>query len=279
MKPLMAWAAMLLLALPSVCRADNESAASSRQSADPELSVIAARGTMLYLFDQAAWHSSDILVEKAGDPGKLPLAGRVVVPVRDGLEAIYYGKNAKGRFIILSAQMRNGKFEDIQFIGDGSGPPLSAEANRFADILEKWMSGELGGEKHWFCNKANPNFVLLPGSKQDHFSLYLMTPQIDRNVFPFGGHHRIDIANGEIASERTFSKSCLDFDMSNAPTQEPMMFVNHLLDALPTEVHVFTALAAQVPVVVMTAANDKSWLIQPRKTSVVISELDIPERK
>ena len=235
-----------------------------------------SRGEMLFNFDQAAWHSTDALVEKAGDISKLPIVGRIVIPVKDGFQAIYYGANKDGRFQVFSSIWDGQKLIDTVYSKGETGIPLSPQATKYAEVLELLTSGKIDTSDLWFCNKAQPNFVLLPGTKENEFLVYFMTAQEQTTRYPLGGHHRFDIIDGKVVSKRAFTKTCIDYDKKEAVKASGKkivaFFVAHLLDPIPTELHVFTALASQSPIYVTTSSK-KTWIIQPEGQSVTVAEV------
>jgi hypothetical protein len=86
-----------------------------------------------------------------------------------------------------------------------------------------------------------------------------MTPQTDTNVLPFGGHHKLTLdKDGRILGQRRFTNSCLGMPLSEPGQPRPVALgITHLIDPLPTEIHVFSAMAAGLPVVV--GAGDAVW--------------------
>jgi hypothetical protein len=236
------------------------------------------RGKMLFNYDQAAWHSTDTFVEMAGELKNQKLVGRVVVPLESGYQAIYYGKNDSGRYAIFSGTWNGTKIVDAVFSKDDKGPLLSPQANSYADAAELLTSGKLETKDLWFCNKATPNFVLLPGSVSGEYSLYVMTAQEKNDSFPLGGHHRYDIRNGKSVGTRTFTKSCIDLEREQKPDKKiEAFYITHLLDPAPTEIHVFSALASKTSILVGTATNGKSWSVEPKDGSVVIKPIEMPK--
>jgi hypothetical protein len=71
-------------------------------------------------------------------------------------------------------------------------------------------------------------------------------------------------ADGRVVNERPFARSCL---MMGGPAAaaaprgaRPVgMVVTHLLDPVPTEIHVFTSLAARMPILV--GAGGRGWQV------------------
>jgi hypothetical protein len=274
MKPsrIFALIVVALVALPVMAeQTATESTERNADAVEPNIAETIRRGKMLYDFDQAAWHSTDALAAKAGDMAKLKLAGRVVVPVEAGLQAIYYGRNDAGRYAIFTGIWNGTKIVDSIYSKGETGPALSAEANAYADIIEMLMAGKLETKDLWYCNKARPNFALLPGEESGTFYLYFMTAQQKNNIYPLGGHHRLTIRDGKVVAQRKFTNSCIDLGGGEAAGQSPSMFyLTHMLDDNPTEIHVFTAIASRTAVVVGTTENKQTWFVTPKGNSASI---------
>jgi hypothetical protein len=236
---------------------------------------ILERGKQLYHYDQAAWHSTDLLQANAKDLNKLSLAGRVVVPVNNGWQAIYFGKDGRGRFAIFTAVWTGTEMVEPRYFPDSDGPLLSEQANAMADVVDMLIEGKIDMKGIWFCNKAQPNFVILPGGQSGEFLFYLMTAQTELKSYPFGGHHRIDIGNGKEVGRRKFSNSCLDLSTADKDETMEAFYISHIIDPTPTEIHVFTAMAAKSDVIVGTTENKKSWLISPGMGSSTVTEIDL----
>ena len=85
-------------------------------------------------------------------------------------------------------------------------------------------------------------------------------PQTITGSYPFGGHYRIDVKDGAIVSQRAFARSCLEMPVPKG--QQPMaMAVMHLLDPIPTEIHVFNVYASGIPVIVI-AQGQRMYAIE-----------------
>jgi hypothetical protein len=240
------------------------------------IAQVIKQGKMLYDYDQAAWHSTDALLEQAA-PETLPLAGRIVIPVEGGLQAIYFGKKESGRFAIFTALWNGKKLVDPVFSKGNNGPALSADANAFADVYDLLNSDVIKQDTLWFCNKAQPNIVILPGDGVGEFSLYYMTPQVDLKSYPMGGHHRIDIKNGVVTANRSFTKGCINLDVDKK--DKPVgFFITHLLDPIPTEIHVFSAIASNTPIYVGAGEKGQTWAITPNNGNADIAAITLTEK-
>jgi hypothetical protein len=74
-----------------------------------------------------------------------------------------------------------------------------------------------------------------------------------------------------LISERGFTKSCVMLgDPKRDPERRPVMLMTtHLLDAVPTEIHVFWNLWAGIPLDIATPPNGAIWKIVKGEISLV----------
>jgi hypothetical protein len=54
--------------------------------------------------------------------------------------------------------------------------------------------------------------------------------------------------------------------------------VTHMLDPTPTEIHVFTALAANKSIYVATTANGRTWEVNPNGGKPTIKPVEMPAK-
>ncbi len=89
--------------------------------------------------------------------------------------------------------------------------------------------------------------------------VYLLTPQTETGKWPIGGHYRYEVgADGKPTRFRAFSRSCLNLgggEASGGP--DAALFVSHLLDPVPTEIHVFTAYTSGTKIFVAVTSPEK----------------------
>ncbi|WP_282246978.1 hypothetical protein [Stenotrophomonas sp. PS02300] len=106
------------------------------------------------------------------------------------------------------------------------------------------------------------NSVVLPGG-DDRWSVYLLPGTTSPTAVPLGGSHRLDIVGGEITASRGFTRSCIQLNRAPSTRGAKMaaMMVTHMLDATPTEAHVYWSLWARTPMVVVTG-EDAIWEIE-----------------
>jgi hypothetical protein len=115
------------------------------------------------------------------------------------------------------------------------------------------------------CERSAANSVVLePATPDGDISVYILTPQVVRDRYPFGGHYRIDVGrDGSIKNSRAFTNTCIA--MAARPPQGAIpagMFITHVLDGQPTEIHVWISLVANLPVYVGTIPSKEMWAVQ-----------------
>lgn len=243
-----------------------------------------ARGDMLYAYDQAAWHGTDDLQEKAKAAGvwdKLaPTLGGWIV---DGSAAepvlVFIDKSDQPQAIYTARFANNGtKLVDSKLLGAGDDRSISPARMKLVVAL-RLARAEVAKTKLGICANAAFNTVVLPPETPDGPTLvYFMTPQTQNGIWPMGGHYLVEVkADGSMGSTRPFTKSCMT--TGTPPKGSPAaMFVTHLLDPVPTEIHVFTMRAARLPLYVATTQNNLVWSIERIDDATRIRAVELPKK-
>ena len=111
------------------------------------------------------------------------------------------------------------------------------------------------GQDHRPCGGDQFNYLVVPPTAVDGpIDVYQISPQMARGRIPLGGHFKTSVAaDGSIASTRGYTNRCLDLDVPEVATgaRPAPLAVTHLLDPLPTEVHVLLSILAARPLVVV----------------------------
>jgi hypothetical protein len=217
------------------------------------------RGQLLYRYDQAAWHTTDTMVAHVPETQRHLVRGWVVTEGPRADKVTYFGMDGDRPFVVYSAGWDGSKISNEEIPAPGRRPPLAAEEQRLAAaLIAAWPAAQKLGR----CSDRNFNTVVLPGkSPADPISVYFMTPQTKTNQYPMGGHYRVDINNGTVVHQRKFANSCINLDTSPHDGVKPAgLGITHLLDPVPTEIHVFSVFAALIPVYV--AAKDRLFVVE-----------------
>lgn len=240
-------AAAVLLAISAVPAVAQDSIKTA------DLATVSKRGAQLYAFDQAAWHSTDTMLAKGLPQDTMQaIRGWVVEPNGDVLTVTYYGFEGTTPYAIYAADVRGGKVVGERVPGPADRA-LSAQGVRMA------AAGSVGRAQPFpQCIDRPFNTVILPPEPNGTVPVYLLTPMVTKGEYPFGGHHEVDVgADGKVVGTRDFTKSCMPM---KPPPEAVMVFITHLLDPHPTELHVYLSLWSGKGVVVGTGPN-KVWAV------------------
>jgi len=217
-----------------------------------------SRGQTLYAYDQAAWHGTDDLLTRIKDPEKR-VGGYIVDGPASAPTLIFFDRGQADPHAVYIARFRDNKLVSGRMLGDKDDRTLSPARKAMiaarARGLAAWQAA-----KPLYCGTAHPNTVVLPPERAGGpYLVYVMTPQTENNAWPFGGHFRVEVnADGTTGASRSFTRSCITVDVGSKKPEALM--ITHSLDPVPTEIHVFTALSAHLPIAVATSAQRVWWV-------------------
>lgn len=238
-------------------------AAASRMTAAEMQAVQQAlnRGALLYAYDQAAWHGTDDFLAKADAATRARSGGWIVDGPADAPELVFVDKSPDPHALYV-ADFKDGKLIASRLTDAGDDTALSPMRRRMVAALVSARAA-LGADRAVFtCGKAPFNTVVLPPTEPDApIPVYLLTPQTERDVYPLGGHFRADVESSGRVTIRAFTKAGLPMRRPAAGGKSvEALVVSHLLDPTPTETHVFSSLAAHLPIYVVT--GDRLWAVE-----------------
>lgn len=213
-----------------------------------------ARGQLIHDLDQAAWHSTDVLLKALPRARHGEIKGWVVEPGEGGSTVVYYGYKGDEPYGVFTAVFRGGKVVSSREIAaDDADRALTPAQQRMA--MARRVATTAGVTP---CARAAFNTVIVPpASATAPVEVYLLTPQVKANAYPFGGHYLVVVgADGKIASTRPFMKSCMTQEL---PPNAVAAMVSHLLDPTPTEIHAWLARSMGKSVYVMVTEPQQLW--------------------
>jgi hypothetical protein len=253
--------AALLLGMAPVSAQDAGSGLPVTPVERARLDATEAIGQLIFDYDRAAWVATDAMAA-AIPAAELPKAGGwVVLPRADGaLVVSFYGTRGAKHFVVFEAVTRNGRVIEGHRITDPGDMSLTPIQTRMVDALT--VAVRRAG--HRPCASSPFNSVVLPPVTEDApVTVYLLTPQVERRTYPFGGHFRVDVdKHGEIVVDRPFTNSCLALNPEGEGTVG--MGITHLLDPVPTEIHVFLSIWMRMPIMVSTT-DGRTWVVNGRR--------------
>jgi len=222
------------------------------------------RGRLLFELDRAAWVGTDDMMERIRDASSSGMRGYVVERDGAGYAVTFFGGPEDAPVAFYRGRVENRRVVGREIFPATARPALTPAQRRLAAI--RLMAAGLGRRP---CGDQPFNTAAIPPETEGApIDLYLLTPQVRRDAWPLGGHYRATInADGTVASSRAFMNSCMEM----ARREGALAFVvSHLLDPVPTEIHVFTALTSGVQLYV--AAGGATYRVDGDS----ISQIDAP---
>ena len=235
------------------------------------LVAAAERGRLLFELARAAQLTTQDMLARLPDPNAAGIKGWVATPEGNAMTVIYYADGADGPVAVYRGQIAGGRIAARDVFTGADRPALTATQRRMAAARTA-----VEGLETRPCSGDFNVFVIPPASAEAPLEVYKLSPQPARGQFPLGGHFLATVApDGSVASTRAFTNRCLDITapaeatrLAGAPTPPPVA-VTHLLDPLPTEIHVFLSLWMNRPMLVATGNPDRLWTIARGRIGLV----------
>jgi hypothetical protein len=239
----------LLFAVPAAAQTPDERA---------RLDWAIARGRLLFEVDRAAWVTTDDMQERLSQADQQLIRGWTVERDGTGYVVVYFtAGEGNARRALYRGRVENRRVVSRETFRSGSGPGLTPMQSRIAQAygLASKMNARI-------CGNSRPNLAVIPPDSVDApMDIYVLTPQTQTGTFPFGGHNRATFsAAGVLLSQRAFTNSCISMsDRTDDGQQVVGVAITHLLDPIPTEIHVFMSIWMNVPVSVSTGEPLRIW--------------------
>jgi len=227
-----------------------------------ELEAATARGRLLGAIAQAGQIATRDMLSRISDPDGAGISGWIAEPEGNGVTVTFYADAAAGPGAVVRVTISGGRVVGREVFLAGNRPPLNPIQARMA--AARAATAGLG---HAVCGGEDFNAFVVPPSVPDGpVEVYQISPQSARSRFPLGGHYKTTIAaDGSVAASRGFTNACLDVAVADpAPGARPApIAVTHLLDPLPTEVHVFLAIWTGHPLVIVAGDPQRLFAVTP----------------
>lgn len=255
---------MLIAALMGASAAQ-ASATPPALSPQQEAAVIqraGALGAAIDAFDRAAWAATDAMVAQGGRTRIGKTGGYLVEPGEAGVLLVtFYTSGSAPGHAVFKASVHDGKVADTQLLQQPV--PLSPRQVRLARARELAIA-EAARRRYLPCTPVPFNTVVLPpAGNDDPILVYLLSAQQTADRYPLGGSYRIRVgADGAVLSTRPYGVSCRMLETPKLPAgAKPVgLVVNHLLDPVPTEMHVLASYRLRMPLLVLTP-DKRQWSV------------------
>lgn len=247
--------AAICLALPMTVQAKETKMTESEAQA---LQLALNRGLDLIRYDQAAWHTTDTLREDVPALSDSGIRGWVVTQVESGLLVTFWKRDGEAYVGVYSAIWNKDGVTERRILS-GKDTALSDFQRGLIEAQQLVLKS---GFEFTRCSQAAFNSVVLPPTADgDPILVYFLVPQADFKSVPLGKHYRFSVKDGKIESHRSFSNSCisLPLGLEKGKGKPEALTISHLLDPVPTEIHIFSTFAAKLPIYVITSSNNHIW--------------------
>ena len=221
------------------------------------------RGELIYWYDQAAWHGSDDMMAKAREVSQTA-GGWIVDGPAKAPELIFYSRGADPKPLYW-VRFQDGKIAESRRTGEADTAMMTPQRRRMIAALGSARDALVAAKAQGCVAKPFNTVVLPPATPDGPIPVYFLTPQTEMKVIPLGAHYLFEVdAAGKAGPMRRFTNSCiaLPTDTASPDGKSPAaLFITHLLDPVPTEIHFFSAMAARKPIYV--GVRKQVWVVMP----------------
>ncbi|WP_129791947.1 hypothetical protein [Sphingosinicella sp. CPCC 101087] len=230
----------------------------------------AERGRLLIAIARAGILATQDMLTRISDPEGAGITGWIAEPQGNAMDVTFYaaGTDGEAPSAVFRATVNGGRVvsRDI-FLGDDR-PALNPVQVRMAAAR-----AATEGLDHSACTAQPFNVLVVPPASADApIDVYQTSAPERRGSFPLGGHFRSTVApDGTIVETRGFTNSCVDVELppAAAGAPAPPVGVTHLLDPMPTEIHIFLAQLIGRPLLVATGEPQRVWLVTGERIAEV----------
>ncbi len=222
------------------------------------------RGELIYWYDQAAWHGSDDMMAKAREVSRTA-GGWIVDGPANAAELIFYSRDADPKPLYW-ARFKDGKLAESRKLGDADAAMMTPQRRRMIAALASARDALIEAKAQLCVDKPFNTVVLPPTTPDGPIPVYFLTPQTQHGVLPFGGHYLFEVDSaGKPGPMRRFTKGCIALPTTDKSLpkdgETAALFITHVLDQTPTEIHFFSAMAARKQIYVGIGKN--IWAVTP----------------
>lgn len=202
-------------------------------------------GYFIWIKDSLAWTATDKVREELDlSTIQNPKGWLVHLDPEGNHKVSFYRANDDGDIFVFADVFYDEKFEISGF---------DINPDRVVITREKTMLAALsiaGSSITEACSEQLNTVVI---EDDDGWNVFFLTPPNEPRIIPIGGAQRILVSkDGQTVLENEqYSKSCLNLQVPD-PDVEALM-VSHIVDEIPSPIHVFTSLSYDYPLYVVTS--------------------------
>ena len=201
------------------------------------------------------------MLTRVSDPNGAGITGWIAEPAGNSMLVTFYadGEADAAPKAVYRATVLGGRVTSREIFLGADRPALSPPQARMAAARTASENAELRA-----CTSQPFNVLVVPpASPSAPVDVYRISTPAQRGRFPLGGHFRSTVAADGAVETRAFANACAMIDAPAVPEgqQAPPIGVTHLLDPLPTEVHLLLAQTVGRPLLVVAGEPQRLWLV------------------
>lgn len=224
-----------------------------------ELERISERGRLLISIAQAGILATQDMLTRLSDPEGAGISGWIAEPQGNGMGVTFYSTGEDAPVAVYRASVLGGRVVSREIFLAEDRPPLTRIQARMAAARAATEALD-----HQPCSDQPFNVLVIPpASATAPIDVYQTTPAT-RGSFPLGGHFRSTVdEDGTVRDSRGFASACVPVQPPAAAAGQPPqpIGITHLLDPMPTEMHLFLAQMIGRPLLVVTGEPHRLWMV------------------
>ena len=229
------------------------------------------RGRLLVAIARAGIVATQDMLTRVSDPNGAGISGWIAEPAGNSMIVTFYADGGEGEAAapkaVYRATVLGGRVTSREIFLGANRPALSPVQTRMAAARAASENDELRA-----CTDQPFNVLVVPpASTSAPVDVYRISAPAQRGRFPLGGHFRSTVTPAGAVETRGFANACVNLDAPPAPEgQQPRPIgVTHLLDPLPTEIHLLLAQTVGRPLLVVTGEPQRVWLVTGERIAEV----------
>jgi len=260
------WFLLIVVSLTAGCKkAEKPVDAEKDRPSDAELAKLEHLGEAIYLKDWAAAKSTDILLEKIGQPEPGDVNGWVIINEGNGYLTRFIRQTPQELKVIY----------DVRIDAIGKGEFWQGNLRPLSDTEKAMFRARQNAARAAPMECADSyNTVVLEDPDSDGWLVYVLAATTDKKTVVVGGHSRVRVSpdGTEVISVIPLYKSCLVAEKpSLEQAEEPTAFyVSFPIADVPSEIHVYLNRLYGYDLYVVTASE--KWLVIDGKITPIVQE-------
>ena len=221
------------------------------------------RGRLLVAIARAGIVATQDMLTRISDPNGAGITGWIAEPAGNAMLVTFYSAGGEppssAPKAVYRATVLGGRVTSREIFLGENRPALTPIQARMAAARAASDSSELRA-----CSDQPFNVLVVPpASASATVDVYRTSSPAQRGRVPLGGHFRSTVAADGTVATHAFANGCAMIDAAaQAEGQQPApVGVTHLLDPLPTEIHMLVSQTAGRPLLVVAGDPQRVWLV------------------